>query len=1212
VPFGGRDAELARLDRWLEDPAAPRNLLITAPAGRGKTALLVRWLDRLRQTDWPIAFSPISIRYDTNRAAVFYQALASELAAVLEQSLPPAPADTAAFYKEKLIEYFEIFEQSDEHRALIVIDGLDEATGWQVDTTVLPPEPPPGLKIVVSARQVAGDRGSEDWLRRLGWTGTRSSAACFEVPPLQREGIRSALASLGVKLAASPEDDELIEELYRLTEQGDPLLVELYARDLTGADGAAPRFTVSDLRRLEPGYTGFFRDWFDSQETAWREAQLPVDRNEVNAILAVLSCALGPIKRAVLEPLVKALVPDFRLTWDALTPLRRFVLGDGSDIGFSLAHPKLAEFLRDDYFGRLEIIKKARASFVDWGRGLVRSVEAGTMKPSDVPEYCLLYHVQHLVFAEPQTPVEAYRELLDEAWQLAWRSHPDGLRGFARDAEVVMERLERAFDEPDLLKRPGVGLGGLFRCALCLSSMRSFGGVVPPNFLAELVRIGQVGPRQALTLCGHKADRYERAAALQAVAAYAVDDESAEEIVSQARGLADPRLTALTLATVALHAADPTRMELLRSALRALASGFEGPEELQSAIVEIVRLLSTYADRSPEPQRSELLACLPRLADELSDPSQRALLEQRPADSPIGARKPPTASVVADPLRPRVAPDDGHERVRSALTTGDPSGVLATLRPHLPGLPDESLAELLEHVAHWDSLVRRAALRDLLPYLSRDLLARAVDLVLDGGPRQYWEILDDLEPLAPRVAHDSELVARVVVRLGGASSSDLVSAIQFFAGHAPVDGEDVLFPILDQVEKYPGSLERAWVVGALAEQLPGRALSTVLRRVLGWSDRHQALAELAPRLPPELAQEAVAAVADTLTDLDVLLPSLSAEVRASTVSGMYKAGLHIHDDVPFVSAFASCTTLLAQADAEEAGRLAFEIAFEVREPIQRAQALVVVRWVPGISDAEREAIAAAIAQARAHVVDPTERLALDIQLMLFEKDERRAREALEALLVVVEQQPPTFRVACYAQIFISTRASDEEALMILGWYEQVPSDVTTRAAYWLPMLSAAAPTYGREVQTKLAEVSARLSPVADSPSDEDKLLRLTAEGISMAHPEESLDRILEIRGVAPGLRAASIAPFLGWSTGERLVRGARELIHLTLGMTRDQMLGQIASAAGGTSSPYRDTIRSVRFLMNRRFAESWVSRLGGPSVGLEIFQAIRDVRRWWP
>ena len=47
APFRGRDADLARLDAWLDDPKAPPYAFLAAPARRGKPALLVQWSQRL-------------------------------------------------------------------------------------------------------------------------------------------------------------------------------------------------------------------------------------------------------------------------------------------------------------------------------------------------------------------------------------------------------------------------------------------------------------------------------------------------------------------------------------------------------------------------------------------------------------------------------------------------------------------------------------------------------------------------------------------------------------------------------------------------------------------------------------------------------------------------------------------------------------------------------------------------------------------------------------------------------------------------------------------------------------------------------------------------------------------------------------------------------------------------------------------------------------
>ena len=60
VPFRGCDAELAQLDRWLADPRAAPYALVAGPAGRGKSALLVRWASQLtRHPDLSLVYFPI-------------------------------------------------------------------------------------------------------------------------------------------------------------------------------------------------------------------------------------------------------------------------------------------------------------------------------------------------------------------------------------------------------------------------------------------------------------------------------------------------------------------------------------------------------------------------------------------------------------------------------------------------------------------------------------------------------------------------------------------------------------------------------------------------------------------------------------------------------------------------------------------------------------------------------------------------------------------------------------------------------------------------------------------------------------------------------------------------------------------------------------------------------------------------------------------------
>lgn len=147
-PFGGREESLAQLDRWLESGDRPY-LLLTAPAGRGKSALLVHWLEQIQsRTDLAIVFIPASVRFNTNLSNVFFASLAARLA-FLHGEPAPTRADTdwrglAAAYLSRPL--------SDGRTLLVVMDALDEAGDWEAGRDLLPLDPLDGLRIVVSAR----------------------------------------------------------------------------------------------------------------------------------------------------------------------------------------------------------------------------------------------------------------------------------------------------------------------------------------------------------------------------------------------------------------------------------------------------------------------------------------------------------------------------------------------------------------------------------------------------------------------------------------------------------------------------------------------------------------------------------------------------------------------------------------------------------------------------------------------------------------------------------------------------------------------------------------------------------------------------------------------------------------------------------------------------------------------------------------------------
>src|SRR5262249_43770977 len=131
VPFGGREDALALLDAWLDGAGEPPCLLLAAPAGRGKSALLARWTPQLlSRPDLAVAFMPVSIRFRTNLAGVVFPALTARLAALHGEKLTTDTSTPVEVWRGMMTEYLTR-PLPDGRRLLVVVDGLDEAADWE-------------------------------------------------------------------------------------------------------------------------------------------------------------------------------------------------------------------------------------------------------------------------------------------------------------------------------------------------------------------------------------------------------------------------------------------------------------------------------------------------------------------------------------------------------------------------------------------------------------------------------------------------------------------------------------------------------------------------------------------------------------------------------------------------------------------------------------------------------------------------------------------------------------------------------------------------------------------------------------------------------------------------------------------------------------------------------------------------------------------------
>jgi hypothetical protein len=790
VPFGGRDAELARLDAWLDGEDSPPRMLVTAPAGRGKSALLVRWIDglRARKHGWTIVFVPISIRFATNAPEVFNQLLATQLAAVADIGLETPATEPATYYGDQVRELFSRLADIGTP-VLVVLDGMDEALRGELDLTMFPRTLPRNVRVVASARWQVGDVDSEGWKRRLGWvSGVRSES--FEVGALTLEGIEDVLARLGAPMAAVSRDRALVERLAQLTE-GEPLLLRLYAEDLWQLCAEAQPITTAELDTLEPGFGPYLTRWLEAQQRLWTTETQSLDQVAVDAVLLVLAVALGPLEADDLLELVGDLRAE-RSTLAVghlLKPLRRFVMGRGDrESGYVLSHPKIGQYLQEEYFsGR--VVHHAQCAFARWGRSVVDALNGGARLPEEVSPYLLRFHSRHLTAGDGSS--RDLMALVDNGWRRAWKYLEGGHQGFSNDVRRAWQAV---------CKEKGEGaLGAELRCALALASIRSLGMNMPRQLIVQAVKKSVLSAAQGRDLAmlmrwppegvhtlgliaveaGHRAP--ERAARLG-------------EALGRARGLSKRFDRAVALCRLAPLFQDDRRDEILGEALEAVRACPAGWSRAYA-----------FAEYLP-----------------LVEGERRSVL----LDEALAAREAITEDAdrlrIVASLAPVLPADRLTEAFREALEVSQPdkadsrAWVLGDLAPHVDGAHREML---LDDVAHSeDGEARKALLAAIVPHLDADQVERA------------WSIAS-----ASAYGHAQALL--LARRARSSDAPEVQSALL----------DQALCVIHGMTEDY----ERGWAIAGLAPDFDAERLAAAFDLVLAIPHpgvRAFAFAELASRL----------------------------------------------------------------------------------------------------------------------------------------------------------------------------------------------------------------------------------------------------------------------------------------------------------------------------------------------------------------------------
>ncbi len=965
VPFGGREADLARLDLWLDDPASPPYLLLSAPAGRGKSALLARWNRRLlTRGDLAVAFFPVSIRYNTNLASVVFATLTARLASLHNVPLPEGTEPPVGIWRGLFGDYISR-PLPGGRRLLLIVDGVDEAAGWEPGHDLFPFDPPPGLRVVLSARSRGGD--GDAWLEMLGWKGRPDLARSLGLERLTVEGVADVLSNMGSPLDLLAERVDIVGQLHRLSE-GDPLLVRLYVDDLRKSGEAAARLQPKDLDKIPPGLDGYFRRWWDDQQRLWGERE-PLLRPAVQALLNLLACALGPLSR---EDVLQLAPPKVELsTWtlgEALRPLNRLVIGDGKDQGFAFSHPRLRDYFYEEMAPTERQAMEGR--FLSWGETTLKELNEGKRTPEQASPYLMQYYGTHLEqyysahLERSKSGVEAFLALVSDGWRRAWEALDVGAyAGFLNDVDRAWRAAEGADRASLQAGALAPYIGAEARCALCRASINSLARNVPSALLKALVEHGTWTPARGLVYARLTTVASQGAESLTVLAPYLPAD-LLNQVLAAAQDIGDETNRAKALIGLVPHLPEPLKGQACQQALAAAqAIGDE---------TNRVRELSRLAPHLPEPLKGQVCQQALDAAQAIGNEDNRAealiclaphlqvdLLSQALAAAHnIGLFRENRARVLTglaphlpEPLKGQAcqqaldaALDIDNKKNRASALTG--------LAPHLPEpLKGQACQQALDAAQTiGDEWSRAWALISLVPHLPEPLKGQACQQALDavqaiGDELHRAWALTGLAPHLPADLMPKALDAAQAIRSEWSRARALIALVPYLA--EPLKGQ-ACQQALDAVQAIEYEFHRADALTGLAphlaEPLKGQACQQALdaaQAIGNEQNRAEALAGLAPQLPMDLLPKALAAAqaigdeghrAEALTGL---APHLPVDLQRKALAAAQAIGNEIYR----ARALTDLVPHLSEPSKGRACQQALDAAQAIGNEIYRARAL---------------------------------------------------------------------------------------------------------------------------------------------------------------------------------------------------------------------------------------------------------------------------------
>lgn len=872
-PFGGRELALHQLNDWLDGNT--QRLLLAAPAGRGKSALLVRWLDQLtHREDISLVFVPISVRFRTNLSSTFYPSLGARLAYLHGEDVPASDLTSIDIWRGLVSRYLAT-PLANGGKLLIVLDGLDEASDWEASADLIPADLPKNTKIVVSARYLAGDPDEESWRSRLGWQHIRW-ASSMTLDPLNVSEVADVLFRMGVPLDKFSERVDLVSELHRLS-GGDPLLVNLYVEDLWSRGEGVSKFQPENLRSIKPGYEGYFDRWWTDQKKLWgRES--PLHEKGVRLLFNLLCGALGGLTKDDLSALGNENEIGALFIEDALDALKRFVIGipnEGKEkqVAYVLSHPKLSSYFWNRMTSNEQ--KEVESRFIRWGISIMQALISKNLKPASTPIYLLQYYVEHL--KRTHSPIEHFLSIIDYPyWYEAWFAYEGAYGGYLKDVHHTLDKLKEVDNQSINIAGKAPFLGKQIKSILIEASLRSISGSIPTDLFRLLVKYKYWTLAQAWAYINQVLDVQQKCAHWVALLPF-LDDIWLQEVLKVSQEVDDTLERATLLCALARYL--PEARNKMLETMQPIESSSKCAD-LLCALIEFLpndqllqlpqmikgipafndridgsysyaRVMSFLVKRLSVEQLLELLEVLQEFLDEVVRASILCVLAERLPENKL--------EIVL-------------HRIMDLKEITHRTRALGVLVRHWSIIAPDVLkiARTIEEDNEKNNVARAFLFVDLLktlPELSNEALA-AVRRIKSQGSRAA--ALVALAEFVPEVVEEAmKEIGREVMEFEDSSSWS--EAMHKLSKCLPDEYLTVVINSAPLIEPVGGAWVGVPILNDLAKHLPIKPLRLVLddaRELKDLKDRAEVLANISQRLP-EIGGEALKVVFELTNEEDI-------------------------------------------------------------------------------------------------------------------------------------------------------------------------------------------------------------------------------------------------------------------------------------------------------------------------------------------------------